>query len=193
MAVEGNGNVFTSRNLSAPVEQSLGTNLVLVIVNIVSQTAEGHELGHQHELRREADGEELEEMGMFHARHDVSFVQELLARICSRPLSQHFDGHRDLDVLSVWNPNPFVDRAKGPATQNPAFPQLFLLYCSELGKIGLDVGGTERFVGIVGVCEKLCHLLHCVLFGFGFDAVEGEDGSKDGGNNEADNNADNHG
>ena len=136
-------------NLSAPVEQRLGANLVLVVPHIVQQTAQGHQLGDQHHLTGHADGQHLEQVGVLHRGHDLGLVQDLILNIDTRALSQHLDSNRDLDIFSLRNPDTFEDCSEGTITKDAPLSQVLLLDNSELRQVGFDVGGSKRFIGVV--------------------------------------------
>ena len=75
-------------NLSAPVEEGLGPDLVLVVPHVVKKTSQGHQLGDEHHLGGHAHRKKLQEVGVFHRGHNVSLVQNLVVGGSSGALVQ---------------------------------------------------------------------------------------------------------
>ena len=93
-----------ARDLRAPVEQRLGADLVTIVAHVVEQAAEWHQLRNQHHLRRHAHGQQLQQVRVLDAGHDVRFVQDLAVRVRAGALTEHLNGHRNLDVLALGHP-----------------------------------------------------------------------------------------
>lgn len=137
--------IFTFGDLRAPVEQGLGADLVLVLPDVVEEAAERHQLRHEHHLRGHANAEQLEQVGVFHAGHDVGLVEELFGAVAGA-LPQHLDGHGHLDVLTGRDPHAFVNGAERAETHHAALSHLRLTNDAQLGQVGFDVGRTQRLV-----------------------------------------------
>lgn len=49
---------------------------------------------------------------MFHGRHDTGLLQELFVLVGRGPVLQHLDGHGDLDVLTLGDPEALWNKRK---------------------------------------------------------------------------------
>lgn len=61
-------------DLDTPVEHQLRADVVLVFVDVVEEAAVGHELGDQLDGGAQADPQETDQVGVFHASHDQSLL-----------------------------------------------------------------------------------------------------------------------
>ena len=75
-----------------------------MFAHVVEETAEWHELGDEHHLCSETDGQDAHTAGMVDREHDPRLLQQLLVLTRRRPFLQQLDGHRDLEVLSLGQP-----------------------------------------------------------------------------------------
>lgn len=63
-------------DLDTPVEQQLGANVVLVLVDVVEQAPVRHELCDQLDGGTEADAQQADQVWVLHAGHDQSLLNE---------------------------------------------------------------------------------------------------------------------
>lgn len=62
------------RNLDTPVEQQLGPNVVLVLVDVVEQAPVRHQLRDQLDGGTQADTQQADQVGVLHASHDEGLL-----------------------------------------------------------------------------------------------------------------------
>ena len=72
-----------------------------MFAHVVEETPEWHELGDEHHLGRETDGQDAHTAGMVDGEHDPCLLQQLLVLTRRRPFLEQLDGHRDLEVLPL--------------------------------------------------------------------------------------------
>lgn len=61
-------------NLDTPVEQQLGANVVLVLVDVVEEAPVRHQLRDQLDGGTQADTQQAYQVGVLHARHDEGLL-----------------------------------------------------------------------------------------------------------------------
>lgn len=63
-------------DLDTPVEQQLGANVVLVLVDVVEQAPVRHQLCDQLDGGTQADAQQADQVWVLHAGHDQSLLNE---------------------------------------------------------------------------------------------------------------------
>lgn len=63
-------------NLDTPVEQQLGPNVVLVLMDIVEQAPMRHQLCYQLDGGTQAHAQQAHQVGVLHASHDQGLLNE---------------------------------------------------------------------------------------------------------------------
>lgn len=75
---KNNSSVFSPYlgNLDTPIEQQLGSDVVLVLVDIVEQAPMRHQLCDQLDGGTQADAQQASQVGVLHASHDQGLLNE---------------------------------------------------------------------------------------------------------------------
>ena len=91
-------------NLCTPIEKNLGSNIFLVLADIVQETPQRHQLCDQHHLGRHAHGQDSDTTGVFHGGHYSRLLQQLLILARGGAVRQNFNGNRNFDILILGYP-----------------------------------------------------------------------------------------
>lgn len=85
-------------DLDTPIEQVLGTDIVLMLTDVVQEAAIGHELCDELNGGGQADAQQAAHMGVVHTGHDIGLLWERAEDIPIRLLMGVFPKSRGKNV-----------------------------------------------------------------------------------------------